>query len=303
MPCSPASADAPFALLLPAAQTVPLVLASPHSGRAYDAGFLAAARLRKPALRRFEDPWVDELFAGAPARGAPLLAARFPRACIDANREPFELDPEMFAEPLPRWINRHSAHVRGGLGTIPRRCPDGAPIYDRPLRRAEARRRLAACYLPYHRALKGLLRRTRARFGHAALIDCHSMPSRAVERLAETGAAAPRRVDFVLGDRRGAACHPELAACAENVLSELGFRVVRNAPFAGGFATRFYGRPRQGVQALQIEINRALYMDEARHARGAGMAPLAAALDRLVEALGALWPAGRAAPAPEEETP
>lgn len=290
---SPAPDPPPVALFLPAARTVPLVLASPHSGRCYDAAFLARARLPEAALRRSEDAWVDELFAGAPARGAPLLAARFPRVFIDPNREPFELDPAMFAEPLPRWVNSRSPRVLGGFGLIPRIGARGAAIYDGPLPRAEARRRLAACYLPYHRVLKRLLREARARFGHAILLDCHSMPSQAVAT--RRGGAAARGVDFVLGDRHGEACRPELAAAAEAVLRSAGYSVVRNTPYAGGFATRFYGRPRRGTQALQIEVNRALYMDEKRFVRHDGMAALRPVLDRLVAELGALYPLARAA--------
>ncbi len=292
--CSPpAPARSPVALFLPASQTVPLVVASPHSGRDYDSAFLAATPLCETLLRRSEDAYVDELFSGAPARGAPLLVARFPRTWIDPNREPFELDPGMFEERLPPWVNSRSPRVRMGLGLIPRIGANGAPIYDRLLSRAEARRRLGACYLPYHRALKRLLRITRAYFGHAILLDCHSMPSQSAgggERGIET-----RGVDFVLGDCHGAACHPELVASAEAILRELGFSVVRNTPYAGGFTTRFYARPRHGVQALQIEINRALYMDEEQVSRNAGLAALKPALDVLIDALGALYPVARAA--------
>ena len=296
-PRSPAPDAGAVAVSSPAARAAPLVLASPHGGRRYDPAFLAGVRLCEATLRRSEDAYVEELFAGAPALGAPLVAARFPRVFIDPNRAPFELDPAMFAEPLPRWVDRHSPRVRLGLGLIPRIAANGAPIYAGPLSRAEVRRRLAGCYLPYHRALKRELRETRNRFGHAILLDCHSMPSHSVvPRRAGWGGGAPPGVDMVLGDRHGAACRPELADTAEAALRAFGFSVVRNAPYAGGFATGFYGRPRRGVQALQIEVNRALYMDEARLApRAADMASLARALDRLVAALAALYPVARAA--------
>lgn len=296
MPDDPSASDrSPVALSLPAAPALPLVVASPHSGREYDPEFLAQTRLDADVLRRSEDAYVDRLFAGAPAEGAPLLAARFPRIYIDANREPFELDPDMFAEPLPRWVNPRSPRVRNGLGLIPRLGANGAPVYGGPLSRADARRRLVSCYLPYHRALKRLLRETRAAFGHAVLLDCHSMPSQAVARPVGWSLGAERGVDFVLGDRHGAACHPALTAAAETVLRRLGYSVVRNAPYAGGFTTRRYGRPRRGVQALQIEINRALYLDEARTEPNAGFAPLKAAIDRLIVVLGTLYPLVRAA--------
>ena len=290
MPPPPAFDASPVALFLPAAQTLPVVVASPHSGREYDAAFLAGAAVGKDALRRSEDSWVDELVSGAPALGAPVLAARFPRVFVDPNREPFELDPEMFADALPPWINSRSPRVQRGLGAIPRIAADGSAIYRRPLARAEARARLAGSYLPYHRALKGLLRGARARFGHAILLDCHSMPSQAVSH--PDGWPG---VDFVLGDRHGATCRPEIAATAEAALREAGFSVVRNAPYAGGFATRFYGRPERGTQALQIEVNRALYMDEARREKRAGMARVKRAFSSVIGAVGALCAPARAA--------
>ncbi len=287
--CRGASSDTrPFALVLPKVQTLPLVLASPHSGRCFDREFLAMTPLAKDRLRRLEDPYVDQLFAGAPARGAPLLAARFPRAYIDPNREPFELDPRMFAEHLPAWINSNSPRVRGGHGLIPRISADGAPIYAQLLHRADLRRRLAQCYLPYHRALKHLLADTRARFGYAVLLDCHSMPSAAVARPAHIWRAEPRRgVDFVLGDCNGASCSPALTACAEAALRRHGFTVARNTPYAGGFTTRFYGRPDSGVEALQIEVNRALYMNETSLTPTGGLAALTPVLNDLIDALGA----------------
>lgn len=290
MSSPPAFDDPPVALSRPMAQTLPVAVASPHSGRDYSEAFLAGVAVDMDALQRSEDSWVDELVASAPALGAPLVAARFPRVFVDPNREPFELDPAMFSDPLPSCVNRRSPRVRRGLGAIPRIVADGSPIYRRLLTRAEARRRFAEGYFPYHRALKGVLRDTQALFGHAVLLDCHSMPSQAV--------AQPDGwpgVDFVLGDRHGAACRTEVAATAEAVLRERGFSVVRNAPYAGGFAARFYGRPERGVQALQIEINRALYMDEARHEKSAGAAQVRRALDRVIGAVGALYAPARAA--------
>src|SRR4029077_20344861 len=161
----------------PVAQSLPLVLASPHSGAEYPADFLAASRLDPLALRRAEDSFVDELVAGAPALGAPFLAARFPRAYVDVNREAYELDPSMFADALPKFVNAGSPRVRMGLGTIARIVASGEEIYSKKLLFAEARRRIEQLYQPYHHALRGLIKETEALFGGCLLVDCHSMPS------------------------------------------------------------------------------------------------------------------------------
>jgi len=284
----------PFDVLRPAEQTVPLVFASPHSGQTYPPAFIAASRLDPLALRRSEDSFVDEIFAAAPALGAPLLRARFPRVYVDANREPFELDPGMFADALPDYVNTTSPRVSGGLGTIARVVTNGAEIYRRKLPFAEALRRIDTLYRPYHAALDGLVAATRERFGCCVLIDCHSMPSVGGPMDRDPGAA---RVDFVLGDRHGRSCAGALTALAATVLGrELGYSVAKNAPYAGGFTTRHYGRPAERVHALQIEVKRALYMDEARIERGAHLPALAMEMRRLIAALGRLerrllaWP-------------
>ncbi len=245
----------PLTVLRPLRQTVPLVFASPHSGRRYPAGFLAAARLDALGLRRSEDSFVDELFADAPAHGAPLLSATFPRAYCDANREAWELDPTMFDDVLPAWVNTTSPRVGAGLGTIARVVATGEAIYRGKLRFAEAEGRVRACWQPFHDTLAALIAGTRASFGGCLLVDCHSMPACGVGR----GAA-----DIVLGDAHGTACCPAVTRAAEQRLIGLGYSVRRNDPYAGGFITRHYGRPREGVHALQIEIARRLYMNEAR---------------------------------------
>ena len=289
----PADRPAPaFEVLRPAEQTVPLVLSSPHSGRDYPASFTAAARLDPLALRRSEDSFVDELFSAAPACGAPLLRARFPRAFVDANREPYELDPTMFEDSLPPFVNTRSARVRSGLGTIARVVADGAEIYRRKLRFAEAEARIRDFHRPYHAALSGLIRETTARFGFAVLLDCHSMPSVGGPMDRDHGA---RRVDVVLGDRHGAACETRVTAAAKGVLEALGYVVRCNAPYAGGFIVQHHGRPRAQVHALQIEINRALYMDEDRLERGPRLAAVAADMTALIEALARLGQIARAA--------
>lgn len=279
-------------VLRPSAPAAPLVVSSPHSGRDYPADFLADARLDPLALRRSEDCFVDELFAGAPARGATLLKALFPRAYVDANREPYELDPEMFENPLPAYVNTRSPRVRGGLGTIARVVASGAEIHGRKLRFAEAEARIRDCYRPYHVALAGLIGEAEARFGTVVLLDCHSMPSVGGPMDRDPGAS---RVDIVLGDRHGTSCQPEVTATAERALQACGYVVRRNTPYAGGFITRYYGRPDAGVHALQVEINRALYMDEACMSRGPGLGTVAAHMNALMEALARVDPVAHAA--------
>lgn len=248
-------ASAPLLVCRPVVQTVPVVFASPHSGRHYAPEFLEAARLDPQGLRRSEDSFVDELFAEAPGHGAPLLLARFPRAWCDVNREAWELDPTMFADALPDWVNTASPRVSAGLGTIARVVATGEAIYRRKLSFAEAEARVRTCWEPWHETLAALIAGTRASFGACLLVDCHSMPACAGSRFS---------ADFVLGDAHGTACAPAITACVEEALSKLGYSVRRNDPYAGGFITRHYGRPRERVHALQIEVSRALYMDEAR---------------------------------------
>lgn len=272
-------------ILAPAEQTVPLVFASPHSGSDYPADFLEASALDDHSLRRSEDSFVDELFASAPEHGAPLLRALFPRAFVDPNREPYELDPGMFAEPLPPHVNTRSPRVSAGLGTIARVVASGAEIYRRKLTFAEAEDRIARYYRPYHRALRGLVDATMERFGCCVLVDCHSMPS---SGRAPGAGHRGSGMDVVLGDCFGTACAEVVVASAETALRKMGYDVVRNVPYAGGFTTRHYGRPRRGVHALQVELNRRLYMDEARHRRNDNFQRLAADLQSLVAALTAL---------------
>jgi len=270
--------EPPFVLIEPLHRTAPLIFASPHSGRRYPAELLADSRVALISLRRSEDAYVDELFAGAAAHGAAVLSATIARAFVDLNRDPAELDPEMFDERPPHSPHGNSARVQAGLGAIPRISGDGQPIYRRKLRLDEAERRIASVHRPYHAMLQNLVTETHAQFGCAVLIDCHSMPSSA------RGAHAP---DIVLGDRFGASCHPSVTALAEATLRRLGYRVARNAPFAGGHTTQTYGRPAAGVHALQVEINRALYIDERTLERTNGHTRVRADMTRLAEALSA----------------
>ena len=271
-----------YDILLPERQTAPLVLASPHSGADYPPDFVAESPLTARDLRRSEDAFVDELFAAAPEFGAPLLRARFPRAYVDPNREPFELDPEMFEDPLPGYVNARSRRVAAGLGTVARIVSSGREIHGRKLRFAEAEARIHACYRPYHAALRRLVDRTRRRFGYCVLVDCHSMPSVGGPTDPDSGR---RRADFVLGDGFGATCDGAVTAAAEDALARQGGLVARNKPFSGGHTTRHYGRPSEGVHALQIEINRALYMDERTIARLPAFPEIARRMAGVVAAL------------------
>ncbi len=268
------SALPPIALHRPARQIAPLIFTSPHSGRDYPAAFLAASRLDPLSLRRSEDSFVDELFAAAPRHGAPLLAASFPRAFCDANREPWELDPEMFSEPLPPWVNSSSPRIGAGLGTIARVVASGSAIYRDKLAFAEAEARIRCCWEPYHACLGALIAETRAAFGACLLIDCHSMPAPSVP--------AGRRVDFVLGDAHGTTCDERTVRLIEEILVGLGYRVRRNDPYSGGYITRHYGRPREGVHALQLEVARDLYMDEQRIERLPGFQRIQQSMERLL---------------------
>jgi len=246
----------PFEVRESAEQRVPFVFNSPHSGSHYPERFLALTRLDAMEIRRSEDSYVDDLFGAAVPLGAPMLAANFPRAYLDVNREPWELDPRMFAEPVPSFANIRSARVAGGLGTVPKLVGEGLDIYAARLPLAEAVGRIESIYKPYHDTLKRLLTRTHARFGYAVLIDCHSMPANI--RIGENGA----RPDFIVGDRFGTSAARALTDTAISVLLSLGYSVAHNKPYAGGFITEHYGRPAKRLHALQIEVNRGLYMDE-----------------------------------------
>ena len=267
--------DAPaFEVRAGAEQRVPFVFNSPHSGNRYPERFLEMTRLDRLAIRRSEDCYVDELFGAASALGAPMLVANFPRAYLDVNREPWELDPRMFVEPVPSFANIRSARVAGGLGTIPKLVGEGLDIYSGRLPLAEAIGRIESVYKPYHDTLKRLLTRTHAAFGYAVLVDCHSMP--ASIRIGESGV----RPDFIVGDRFGASAASHLTEQAIGLLMSMGYTVAHNKPYAGGFITEHYGRPARGLHAIQIEINRGLYMNERTLARTSGFDALADDLAR-----------------------
>jgi N-formylglutamate deformylase len=266
----------PFKIHRPDAQRVPFVFASPHSGRLYPAGFVAQSKLDPLSLRRSEDAYVDALFGGAIALGAPMIAARFPRAYLDVNRAASELDPAMFDGALGVRVEVPNARVNAGLGVIPRVVRDGAEIYASKLSPAAAQERIARLHEPYHAALARLMDETLQHFGVAILIDCHSMPS---------AASIP---DIVLGDRFGASASPHLMRLAEHAFEQCGFSVARNAPYAGGYTTHLYGRRDNGVHALQIEINRSLYLNEHSIAPGANFEQVKSRLSDALQSLTAI---------------
>jgi N-formylglutamate amidohydrolase len=274
--------DPPFEILEPAEWRGPVLLNSPHSGNVYPHAFLTASRLDMATLRRSEDSFVDELALGVVQRGYPLMRAHFPRCYVDVNREPYELDPRMFEGRLPSFANTRSMRVAGGLGTVARVVGDAQEIYGQRIPVDDAIRRIEGLYKPYHRALRRLFTRIHRDFGAAVLIDCHSMPSAA-------GAKDERpRADVVLGDRYGTSCVPAVAETIETVLRGMGYTVSRNKPYAGGFITEHYGNPAAGLHAMQLELNRALYMDERRYERVASFGRLAADLETLADQVAAI---------------
>jgi N-formylglutamate amidohydrolase len=287
--------EPPFDVLEPTVLASPLVFSSPHSGDAYPRRFLARSRLSAAVLRRTEDAFVDALFAGVRALGAPLIRARFPRAYLDLNREPYELDPRMFDGKLPFPVNTRSLRVAGGLGTIPRVASQAQEIYATRLPVAEAIGRIEKLYKPYHARLAELLARAQRNFGVAVLVDCHSMPSGATAAsavpsapgLASGKADAKPKIDFVVGDRHGTSCASILVETIEAELSRRGYVVQRNKPYAGGFITEHYGAPASHCHAMQIEVNRSLYMDEQNVTKSARFAEVAAALAEVAAALAA----------------
>jgi N-formylglutamate amidohydrolase len=244
-----------FAIDEPVSVMSPVVFASPHSGRLYPKGFLESCTASVIDLRRIEDAYVDRLLADVHLSGAPVICGLVARGCLDLNRAESEMDPHMFVDPSPEWFSSRSPRVDAGLGCIPRVAFNGAPIYARKLSRREADVRIEQIYRPYHRALEALLRRAQAMFGQAWLIDCHSMP-------AETEGNA-RSPDIVIGDRFGASCSPGLVDLVESLFRSRGYSTARNTPYAGGFATLAHGTPAVGRHAIQIEVRRRLYLDEA----------------------------------------
>jgi N-formylglutamate amidohydrolase len=269
----------PFEIVEPAAWRAPIIFNSPHSGSAYPNDFLHASRIDLPTLRRSEDSFMDELIADLSASGFAVVRVHFPRSYVDVNREPYELDPRMFTGRLPSFANTRSMRVAGGLGTIPRVVGDGQEIYRERLAVDDALSRIESLYKPYHRAFRRLISRVHQAFGTVVVVDCHSMPSIGVSR------DEPRRPDVVIGDRYGTSCAPLLPDMVEKTMGRLGYSVGRNKPYAGGFITEHYGNPASGLHAVQLELNRAIYMDERRREKGPRFAQVAADFKLLAEAL------------------
>lgn len=260
----------------------PLIFASPHSGRVYPDALQAASRLSAQDLRRSEDAYVDELIAGAESRGVAMVLCRFARAFVDVNRDPWELDPTMFEDAVPTAALANSPRVAAGLGAVPRLVGEGREIYSRKLAYSEAAERLNGVHRPYHLALGVLMEEARARFGLAILVDWHSMPSGVARADKRIGSAWP---EVVLGDRHGASCGRGLTASVKRAFETAGYVTTLNAPYAGGFTTQTWGRPREGFHALQVELDRGLYLDEAEVAKADGFDRLRRDLDRLTDAL------------------
>ena len=265
-----------YCLTRPARQETCVIFSSPHSGRDYDAGFLASSQLSALQLRSSEDAYVDRLFARAPLNGAPLIVARAPRALIDLNRASDELDPAVI-EGVARAA--HNPRISSGLGVIPRVVAGGRSIYSGKITYAEAQGRLNTLWHPYHNALQGLIDATLADFGEAILIDCHSMPHEAIDAHARPGQPKP---EVVLGDRFGAAASREVVEQIEAAFANAGFRVVRNSPFAGAYIAQHYGRPLSRKHVVQVEIDRALYLDEARVEPLPGFSAFCVKMNRVV---------------------
>lgn len=258
-----------YDVLKPLRQTAAFVFSSPHSGRVYPQEFLNLSRLDPIALRKSEDCLVDELFRACASLGAPLLSARFPRAYLDLNREPYEIDPDLVDDQVPAHANAQSIRVMGGLGTVARVVADGEEIYSHRLPLSSVLARIEQLYFPFHAELSRLIEDTRRQFGYAILIDCHSMPSTA---MAPGGASRP---DIVIGDRFGASCDSRLSVLTREAFRRRGYGVQMNRPYAGGYITEHHGQPSRGVHALQIELNRGLYLNEKTFTPSSGFAELA----------------------------
>ncbi|WP_298918207.1 N-formylglutamate amidohydrolase [uncultured Algimonas sp.] len=249
-----------------------VVFASPHSGRIYPRPFREASCLSTAQLRRNEDMFVDRLFSGAVAAGAPLLRARFPRCYVDVNRAPDELPQGWSDVPI-----RETPRAQAGIGVVPTHIGERAPIYRQEPSRADAAARLKRLYYPYHNALSMLIAEAQTHFGQALLIDCHSMPG-----FAPMGS---RRPDIVLGDRFGRSCNAETIFVLRDAFQAEGFSVALNYPYAGGYVTEHYGKPEDGIEVIQVEINRDLYLNPVTLAPKRGYEGVAAKVGRIVRCI------------------
>ena len=272
----------------PQKKILPLIVSSPHSGRNYPPDFVAASALTPLRLRSSEDSFVEDIFSYAPDLGASLIQALFPRVFVDVNRQPYELDPTMFSDPLPHYVITQNSRISAGLGTIARVVSNGERVYKNKLTFQEAEERINHFYRPYHDALQTLINNTKDEFGYCILLDCHSMPSGRIGTNNPSQSKPSRLAEIVLGDCHGTSCHPHIMKSSNEFLTGCGFSVRRNIPYAGGFITRNYGKPKEGVHALQIELNRALYMDEQYIEPLEEIKPLRHAMTGFMEQLGKL---------------
>ncbi len=272
------AATLPFLRIGPAEPVSPIVLSVPHAGRDYSPALLAAARLPREKLEVLEDRLVDRLVWRAVAAGASALVAQAPRAEIDLNRDAREIDPSMVNPSPPAHGLLQSARSRGGLGLVPSRIAGSGAIWLRRMSGDELERRIATIHRPYHDALEVMLEATRRRFGLAILLDCHSMPPRDAPGL---------QAGIVFGDRHGASSAREFVDAAEGAARALDFEVARNTPYAGGYITVRHGRPERDVHALQIEIDRTLYLGADLLTPGAGFDKVAQMLAAVTAAIAA----------------
>ncbi len=272
----------------PQKKILPLIVSSPHSGRNYPPDFVAASALTPLRLRSSEDSFVEDIFSYAPDLGASLIQALFPRVFVDVNRQPYELDPTMFSDFLPHYVITQNSRISAGLGTIARVVSNGERVYKNKLTFQEAEERINHFYRPYHDALQTLINNTKDEFGYCILLDCHSMPSGRIGTNNPSQSKPSRLAEIVLGDCHGTSCHPHIMKSSNEFLTGCGFSVRRNIPYAGGFITRNYGKPKEGVHALQIELNRALYMDEQHIEPLEEIKPLRHAMTGFMEQLGKL---------------
>ncbi len=255
--------DPPIELYKPDMARGPLVLASPHSGRIYPDALIERSALSRQVLRQNEDAYIDDMLGFARHMNIPLLSANFPRCFVDVNRQADEIPSSW----KPQGALPSTARAELGLGVVPTMITDKNQIYKRALKPSALKARLELLYHPYHNALAKLMSEAMQQFGRALLFDCHSMPG--------FSAARQRRPDIVLGDRHGTACHPETMARLEALFLERGYSVTRNHPYAGGYVTAHYGRPANGMEVIQIEINRDLYLNPINMRRKTGYARLA----------------------------
>lgn len=276
-----------YSILRPSELTSSVVFASPHSSSDYPEYFVRRSVLNAHAIRSSEDAFVDQLFGAAPKNGAPMLVAGAPRAFVDLNRGVEELDPALID-----GVGKHSTNPRvaSGLGVIPRVVSNGRVIYSGKISMQEAKARISAYWQPYHNALQALLDQAQTTFGQAILVDCHSMPHEAIEAFARTSRMRP---EIVLGDRFGSSADAEIVERIEAAFVGAGLKVARNTPFAGAYVTQHYGRPSHRQHAVQIEIDRSLYMDEARIEPNANYDEFCHLISDVVSEIAAIGRSGR----------